>query len=259
MYNCQLKKFIRGKGDIFLLSRRRIFRLSLVLGILVLGALVSILIYYFLLRGDSNSNSIIHKWLSDPTIRQILKNEALSECKDFPFTLPSSGLIGLLWDDPARPYSRFRTHSGIDIFGDGSEGTVPIYAAYDGYLVRETDWRSTVIIEHVDPLNPDHPVIWTYYTHMANVDGTISYIQSEFPPGSNRIWVEKGTLLGYQGTFAGTGAPIAMHLHFSIVKADPEGSYLNESFVENTLDPSPYLGLNLDYDPSTERPLTCLN
>lgn len=34
-----------------------------------------------------------------------------------------------------------------------------------------------------------------------------------------------------------------MHLHFSIVKDDGNGRFLNELRIENTLDPSPYLRL----------------
>jgi len=39
--------------------------------------------------------------------------------------------------------------------------------------------------------------------------------------------------------------PVGMHLHFSIVKSDSEGRFLNESKIENTLDPSPYFGIPL--------------
>jgi murein DD-endopeptidase MepM/ murein hydrolase activator NlpD len=59
--------------------------------------------------------------------------------------------------------------------------------------------------------------------------------------------VEAGTLLGYQGNFSGTpGSPVGVHLHFSIVKDDGKGSFLNELEIRNTLDPSPYLGLPLN-------------
>jgi hypothetical protein len=34
-----------------------------------------------------------------------------------------------------------------------------------------------------------------------------------------------------------------MHLHFSVVRAAGDGSFLNETLLENTLDPSPYLGI----------------
>src|SRR5262249_7390038 len=158
-------------------------------------------------------------------------------CPDAPFILPSDGFIGLLWNDPARPYSGLNPHSGIDIFGDGAPGTVPVYAAYSGNLSRLSDWVASVIIRHEDPLQSGR-IIWTYYTHMASRDGSQSFISSEFPPGTTNQPVTQGTLLGYQGEFAGAGAaPIGMHVHFSVVQSDADGSFKNESHIDNTLDP----------------------
>ena len=37
-----------------------------------------------------------------------------------------------------------------------------------------------------------------------------------------------------------------MHLHFSIVRDDGEGRFLNELQIGNTLDPSPYLGIEVN-------------
>ena len=88
--------------------------------------------------------------------------------------------------------------------------------------------------------------IWTYYTHMAGSQG-VSYLSEEFPPGSLEVPVEAGGLLGFQGNYSGTsGNPVGVHLHFSIVKDDGAGQWLNELEIQNTLDPSPYLGLALN-------------
>jgi hypothetical protein len=85
-----------------------------------------------------------------------------------------------------------------------------------------------------------------YYTHMADKKGT-SFITGEFPPGTSEMEVKAGTLLGYQGNFSGTpDNPVGVHLHFSIVKDDGQGNFENELKIQNTLDPSPYLGLPLD-------------
>ena len=162
----------------------------------------------------------------------------------------------MLWADPARPYSPIRPHPGVDIFGDGEPGTVPNYAVYDGYLTRSANWKSAVTIRHEDPLQSGR-TIWTYYTHMANESGTQSYIVDEFPPGTSEKFVEQGTLLGYQGTYSGAGAPIAMHLHFSIVPSDSNGMFLNEAVFSNTLDPSPYFGLPLNIGDAPDRPIRC--
>lgn len=206
---------------------------------------------------SSSSNDLIREFLVFPQRRAALSNAALMRCEGAPFVLPSAGLIGLMYGDTAAPYTVIRRHTGIDIFGDGAPGTVPIYAAYDGWLTRLPEWRSTLIIRHDDPLQPGR-TIWTYYTHMASRDGSRSFIHEDFPPGTTERFVRQGELLGYQGEFAGSGVPIAMHLHFSIVRSAEDGQFLNEAVLANTLDPSPYFGLRLRLeDEPQSRPLRC--
>jgi len=218
------------------------------------GGVVALRVYS---RAQSDSNRYIVRWFSDPASRADLITVQRAPCPGAPFLLPSDGLIGLLWGDPAAPYTLFRRHSGIDIFGDGAPGQVPVVAAYDGYLTRLPDWKASVIIRHDDPLQPGR-TIWTYYTHMASRDGSVSFIAPAFPPGTRDVWVRQGTLLGYQGEYAGNSpAPIGMHLHFSIVKSGPDGSFKNEARVGNTLDPSPYLGMPLAIAAKPARPIRC--
>ena len=163
------------------------------------------------------------------------------------FSLPTNGYIGFLWNDSFRPGHH---HTGLDIFGGTDNGITPIYAAYDGYLTRQSDWKSTVIIRiPSDPLQPDRQ-IWTYYTHMADEQGN-DFISEDFPPGTSEVFVKAGTLLGYQGNFSGTpGNPTGVHLHFSIVKDDGDGQFLNETILENTIDPSPYFNIILNANQS---------
>jgi peptidoglycan LD-endopeptidase LytH len=169
--------------------------------------------------------------------------KAGQRCGSAPFQMPTDGFIGYLWDDSFRPGHR---HQGIDVFGGVRAGDTAIYAASDGYLSRQQDWKSTVVIRVPDdPLRPGRQ-IWTYYTHMADADGR-SLIVPDFPLGSQEVFVQAGTLLGYQGDYSGTpGRPVGVHLHFSIVLDDGHGQILNELDIDNTLDPSPYLGLNLN-------------
>lgn len=125
-------------------------------------------------------------------------------------------------------------------------GEEPVYAAYDGYLTRLEDWKASVIIRiPSDPLQPETQV-WTYYTHLADRFGN-TLISDDFPPGTSEVYVTAGTLLGYQGNYSGTfRKPTGIHLHFSIVRDDGRGQFLNELEVNNTLDPSPYFGLQLN-------------
>lgn len=179
-------------------------------------------------------------------------------CPGAPFILPADGFIGLLYEDPRPPYSRRNPHQGIDIFSDTEPGLTPVYAAYDGYVTREADWRSSLILRvPADPLNPGEQ-IWLYYTHMADRAGN-DFIAAAFPPGTQELFVAQGTLLGYTGDYNGNSPrDVWVHLHFSIVKDDGNGRYHNELEFRNTLDPTPYLGLPLNYhDASTE--MTCLS
>lgn len=226
-------------------------------GLMVIGALgVGFLGLMFYSNTRSNSNAVIHRWFDDPASRPELTTPRQA-CPGAPFILPSSGLVGLLWGDPAAPYNVFNRHTGLDIFGDGEPGTVPVYAVYDGYLTRQADWISTVIIAHDDPLNPGRR-IWSYYTHMASKDGSQSFIVDAFPPGTDGVFVKQGTLLGYQGEYAGN-VPygIGMHVHMSLVKSEADGSFKNEAVFSNTLDPSPYFGMQLDSRELPTRPIRC--
>ncbi len=179
---------------------------------------------------------------------------ACSRCEEVPFILPTEGMIGFIWDDSFRPGHH---HTGIDIFSGQEVGTTAVYAAYDGYLARQMDWKSSLIIRiPSDPLQPDRQ-IWTYYTHLADPFGD-SLIVADFPPGTSEVFVTAGTLLGYQGNYSGVyGKPTGVHLHFSIVKDDGKGQFLNELEIRNTLDPSPYFGLSLNANENPDHIPVC--
>lgn len=107
-----------------------------------------------------------------------------------------------------------------------------------------------------DPFNPSTK-IWTYYTHMAYESGE-SLIASDFPPGSSEVFVKAGTLLGYLGNYSGTpDTPTGVHLHFSIVRDDGEGRFLNELEIRNTLESSLYLGMLLNAKQGGVTPVKC--
>lgn len=194
-------------------------------------------------RGDNGRSARVLDWIRNPAAHPEWAVQGGQRCGDAPFVMPTSGYIGFLWDDSFRVGHR---HQGIDIFGGADVNVTPVYAAYPGYLTRKLDWKSSVIVRiPQDPLQPGRQV-WAYYTHMASSNGE-SYIAPTYPPGIQEIYVEEGALLGFQGNYSGTpGNPVGVHLHFSIVKDDGSGHFLNELEIENTLDPSPYLGLPLN-------------
>lgn len=204
-------------------------------------AVAGIYLYFNYGRGSARAAQVID-WFRDPASRPELMMTAGAQCGDAPFIFPTDGLIGFIWDDSFRPGHR---HSGLDIFSGTAAGITPIVAAYPGYLTRQEDWISTVIIRVPrDPLQPSRQ-IWVYYTHMADRNGN-SFVASEFPPGTEEAFVEAGAFLGYQGNYSGDPLnPVGVHLHISIVE-DDFGTFKNELEIENTYDPSPYFGLPLN-------------
>lgn len=239
-----LKQFARWIID----PHYRGFKLFLILFLILLGVfVVSRGVGYLRLLSDPRSQAFLQWAQGDPNARAELITEQRDACPGAPFVLPTDGFIGLLYEDPRGPYSNSNPHQGIDIFSEGDPGTTPVYAAYDGYVTREASWRSALILRVPDdPLRPGNQ-IWLYYTHMADREGN-SFIEPAFPPGTNETFVEQGTLLGYTGNYNGNAARnIWVHLHFSIVQDDGNGRFLNELEFANTLDPSPYLGMALNY------------
>lgn len=223
--------------------------------ILLGGGVVALAIYYLVGYGMRPTRLLrFREFMRDPQGHTEWSVQAKASCEDAPFQMPTDGYIGFLWGDSFRPGHK---HQGIDIFGGDESGATPVYAAYDGYLTRLRDWKSSVIIRvPSDPLEPGRQ-IWTYYTHMADEEGN-SYIVDAFPPNTTEQFVKAGTLLGYQGNYSGSpDNPTGIHLHFSIVKDDGSGGFLNELAIKNTLDPSPYFNLPLNGRENHEQIAVC--
>lgn len=215
----------------------------ILLPLLLAAVLFTGFILYRTLTPGFNRSSRVMLWLRNPESHAEWAMQPGERCGDAPFILPTYGFPGFVWGDSFRPGHR---HQGIDIFGGEAPGVTPVIAAASGYLTRLEDWKSSLIIRiPEDPLQSGRQ-IWTYYTHLADDQGN-AFIAPEFPPGTTEVYVEAGTLLGYQGNYSGSpGNPVGVHLHFSIVLDDGQGKFLNELEIRNTLDPSPYLGIQLN-------------
>lgn len=225
----------------------------MILAIIFVAILAAAGTAFYLYRPNATRLVSFRTWIRNPASRPDWKLSAGSQCGSAPFIFPTDGFIGFLWGDSFRPG---HTHQGIDIFAGTDVGITRVISAYPGYLTRLPDWKSTVIVRvPSDPLNPGTQ-IWLYYTHMADQLGN-SYISEEFPAGTFEQPVEAGTFLGYQGDYSGDpNNPTGIHLHFSIVGDDGNGQFKNELEIENTLDPSPYLGLPLNaYENRDQVPL----
>lgn len=227
-------------GPISLIPRKRSFLRWALPAAFVLVLVVGYFGYRYLFSANSVRFAQLPLYRSDPGAFAAVTLQPGMRCDDSPFAFPTTGVIFGLWD---QSYKLGHHHQGLDIFGGASPGVTPVYAAYSGYLTRLPDWVSTVIIRIPrDPLDPTRQ-IWTYYTHMADTNGN-GFVSAEFPPGTSEVYVEAGTLLGYQGNYSGDpDNPTGLHLHFSIVKDDGQGGFRNELDIDNTLDPSPYFNL----------------
>jgi murein DD-endopeptidase MepM/ murein hydrolase activator NlpD len=217
--------------------------------LVILVVIVTAGIYLYHRFGRNTARvGLMQPWFDNPNLYGDANMKAGTRCGGAPFAFPTNGLTGFIWDD----YFNNKRHQGLDIFGGTDVGVTPVYAAYAGYLTRKADWKSSVIIRVPgDPLEPSRQ-IWVYYTHMADPDGN-SFISEQFPPGTFEVYVETGTLLGYQGNYSGEpGNPTGVHLHISIVKDDGYGNFLNELDINNTYDPSPYFGMALNANQNTD-------
>jgi murein DD-endopeptidase MepM/ murein hydrolase activator NlpD len=215
-----------------------------VLAVFLIAAIALGLYGYFEFVRPSGRWALFAELQADPAIFERYALKPGQRCEGAPFAFPTRGVVLGLWN---QSYRFGHHHAGLDIFSGTEPGVTAVYAAYPGYLTRLADWKATIIIRiPSDPLNPGRQ-IWTYYTHLANESGQ-SFISEEFPAGTFEKYVEAGTFLGTMGDYSGDpDNPTGLHLHFSVVKDDGEGNFLNELDVRNTYDPSPYFNLPFNH------------
>ena len=231
------------------MSKRTMF-----ISIILVATLTAAVTAYYTYRPNAVRVDKFRQWIRNPASHPDWKLAAGSRCGSAPFLFTTDGMVGFLWGDFM---GKLRKHQGIDIFAGTDVGITRVISAYPGYLTRQADWKSSVIVRVPnDPLNPGNQ-IWLYYTHMADENGN-SFISDEFPAGTPEKYIEAGTFLGFQGDYSGDpGNPVGVHLHFSIVEDDGNGQFKNELEIENTLDPSPYLGLPLNGYENRDNVPTC--
>jgi hypothetical protein len=228
-------------------------RRFLITSIVFVAVVTAVAAAWFLYKPNSTRLLSFRTWMNDPASHPDWKLAAGSQCGAAPFIFPTDGFVGFLWGDSFRPG---HSHQGLDIFAGTDVGVTKVVAAYPGYLTRQSDWKSAVIVRvPSDPLNPGTQ-IWLYYAHMADRYGN-SFISQDFPQGTYEKYIEAGTFLGLQGNYSGDPVnPVGVHLHFSIVEDDGAGQFKNELEIDNTLDPSPYLGLPVNaYENRSQVPI----
>jgi hypothetical protein len=177
--------------------------------------------------------------------------------------VPTSGYIGFLFhqrlDSPfdcLEVNNAKRSHQGIDIWtNQEGKGTTPpspkgheVRAAHGGTLIAilDADNKSAVgsdgaptskaSILVIDHGSIDGQPIYTLYAHMANADGTETFLNPRLRLGQSIV---KGALLGHQGNTFGKASPNSQmdgvyitHLHFEVKESAKAGKQV---------DPSPYI------------------
>ena len=166
-------------------------------------------------------------------------------CPGASWRLPVSGVLDVQRDE-----------LGLNFYGQGNEGAVPVYAVADGRLTRWPDWLDAVAIQHDDARQPGNKV-WSYYSNMMNGNGTDSYVAPEFPQGTVSMPVRAGQLLGYQGRWSGRpNWPGWMRVHLAVIKATDQETFPSPLTPDSILDPLPYLGLS-PHSRGTAQSLSC--
>ncbi len=167
----------------------------------------------------------------------------ITSCQAAPWKMPTTADLGIQLRD-----------RGIDFFGQGNEGKIPVYAVADGLLTRLLDRADAVAVQYEAPQRPGKK-IWALYDGMASADGRNSYISEEFLTASS-VPVKAGHLIGYQGTWSGTpNWPMWVHVRFTVVDV---GDQLPGAVTSMTyLDPAAYLGLALDASNDNIQTLRC--
>jgi murein DD-endopeptidase MepM/ murein hydrolase activator NlpD len=147
---------------------------------------------------------------------------APASCPGAALVIPTGGTVGWSYRWPTGGGT---LHTGVDLFGARGD---PVYAAGAGPVLSADDRR--VRIRH-GALGID-----SYYTHLDRVHVRTGQV------------VARGQLIGDKGD---KGADGIVHLHFSLTRV-PAGAaswlWLDERDIANTVDPSAYLGANLNYD-----------
>ena len=141
-------------GCIIMTTMKNSMRLLLSF-LIVAGITIIYFVYRFISQsGNSGRDIKVLQWIRNSEDHTEWAIQSGTQCQDAPFIFPTDGFIGYLWDDSFRPGHH---HQGIDIFGGEASGVVPVIAAYDGYLTRLPDWKSTVIIRIPNDPHPARP------------------------------------------------------------------------------------------------------
>ena len=134
-------------------------------------------------------------------------------CPQVPWRLPTTSDLGMLWES-----------GQVLMMGDFRKREVPVYAVADGLLFQFPGWETALAIQHQDPLQSGKH-IWSFYGDMAPAyDPENAYIDVIYQ-GADGIPVKAGDLIGYQGRWLGPDQQTWVHLRFTLLPAEDDGSF----------------------------------
>lgn len=134
-------------------------------------------------------------------------------CLGSPWQLPTEAHLGMFW------YNR-----QLLMMGAGHSGQVPVYAVADGVLYQFPEWKTSVAIQHDDPFNAGKK-LWSFYGDMAPAfDAENAYIVDHLI-GLKGVPVRAGDLIGFQGQWLGPSQQTWVHVRFSLLPAEDDGSF----------------------------------
>lgn len=146
---------------------------------------------------------------------------------------------------------------GIDLFGRGTEASIPVYAMADGSLTRLPGRVDVVAVLHQDPLRPGKKV-WAMYGGMSAANGVDSFAAEDFLEGTTNLPVQSGQLLGYQGSWSENPQwPKWVHMSFALTDGTTQETLPEDAAAANLLDPAQYLGLVIESGNDSPQPLKC--
>lgn len=148
-----------------------------------------------------------------PKDHQVEKYPIDRQCPDVPWQIPTEANMGMQW-----------YNGQLLMMGSGRSGEIPVYAIANGFLYQFPGWETAVAIRHDDPFNPGRS-IWSFYGDLAPAfNPQHSYIEEKYI-NAEAVPVNAGDIIGYQGDWLGPNFQTWVHLRFTLLPAEQDGSF----------------------------------
>jgi len=142
-------------------------------------------------------------------------------CQGADFYWPVNGRLGWIYREPDAISTSGSVHTGLDVWASGGDGS-PVYALADGYVSRmNNSWSFDIIYN-----DPNVESYMTHTRHSLRVGQEVRGGQQIAVTDGDWVHVSIGAFHGY-----------------------------DDRVIEQTQDPSPFFGANVNYDAGVRNPL----